>query len=123
MRKELLNILRCPICKSINLALDSVSANECEIREGQIHCLDCRTIFPVINGVVELLSGLDDDTLKERNAGHKQRDWEVERQRPFINDNPGQPWIWPAFTANVIQGLDLLPLQGKLVLEIGAATC
>lgn len=123
MRPELLNLLRCPFCQNDRLDLVTYSQNAIEIRTGEIQCQGCQASFPIVNGVVELLAGLDEDTLRERNARQKQRDWEIERQRPFINDNPGQPWIWPAFAANVTQGLSLLPLQGKLVLDIGAATC
>jgi SAM-dependent methyltransferase len=123
VRPDLLEILRCPLCQNNRLNLVAHSQNEREVRTGEIRCEDCQASFPIVNGVVELLVGLDADTLKERNARQKQRDWGIERQRPFINDNPSQPWIWPAFAANVQQGLDLQPLRGKKVLDIGAATC
>jgi SAM-dependent methyltransferase len=123
MRKDLLNLLRCPNCFSKNLMLTIKVVDIHEVKEGHIYCEGCHSTFPILNGVIELLSGLDVNTLKERNARHKQRDWSVEQQRPFINDNTAQPWLWPAFAANVKQGLDLIEPKGKTVLDIGAATC
>jgi SAM-dependent methyltransferase/uncharacterized protein YbaR (Trm112 family) len=123
MRADLLAILRCPHCKNHPLSLEINRSNEQEIREGAVCCPACANRFPILNGVVELLAGLDAGTLAERNSRVRKRDWDIERQRPYINDKPTHPWIWPAFAANVNQGLSLVELKNKRVLDVGAATC
>lgn len=123
MRIELMEALLCPNCKSPNIKLYEIIKDDYEVREGHIECPECISVYQLINGVVELLAGVDDDTLIERNSRNKHRDWSIERQRPYINDNFAQPWLWPAFAANVEQGIDSIDLEGKIIVDIGAATC
>lgn len=120
-----MNILQCPKCKSDDLALNIEYEDEREVRTGSLTCISCEGRYSIAHGVVELLPEiLDEHTWRERQERDKKvRDWEVERQRPYINDMPECPWCYPSIAANVEQGLRQLTLAGKLVLDIGAATC
>jgi len=124
MRRELLEVVRCPACRRDRLALHNELENGCEVRSGILECLSCGSKFPIRDGVVELLPSVDTQTLRERDVRDiKVRDWAVEGRRPYVNDNTSAPWRWPAIAANVEQGLHLLSLEGALALDIGAATC
>jgi SAM-dependent methyltransferase len=124
MRKELVNWLRCPVTGE-KLVLHIAQENAQEVRQGELHTTSGSHRYPIIEGVAELLPmrDIDRDTLREREVrDQKQRDWAVERQRPYLQDNPAAPWMWPAFAANVEQGLAQLDLRGRLVLDVGCAT-
>lgn len=124
MREDMIKLLRCPVCKGEQLELHDRQHDGREVRSGVLKCQSCSREYPIIDGVAELLPELEKDTLQERQARDvKKRDWETERQRPYFNDSPDAPWVWPDFAANVEQGLSQVELEGKLVLDVGAATC
>ncbi len=123
MRKQLLSLLCCPSCGSCNLGLETEHEEAQEIRHGMVLCPSCSARYAIVDGVAELLAPLDEDTLRERVARNRQRDWDIERKRPFIEDVPGFPWIWPGVAANVLQGMEQLNLKGARVLDLGPGTC
>jgi uncharacterized protein YbaR (Trm112 family)/SAM-dependent methyltransferase len=58
MKKRLLELLCCPDCRGEELDLVVYAAVENgtqEIVEGEIHCRECRSRFPVINGIPRML--------------------------------------------------------------------
>jgi SAM-dependent methyltransferase len=125
MRKELVSQLRCPTSGEL-LTLNVSQEDDTEVRSGELVSASGRYRYPIVEGVIELLpvGMLDQQTALEREVrDEKRRDWAVERQRPYLNDNKSAPWIWPAFAANVEQGLAQVPLKGKYVLDVGCATC
>jgi SAM-dependent methyltransferase len=124
MRRALVEQLRCPLSGE-KFILHVEEENAQEVRQGELRTESGTHRYRIIDGVAELLpmSELDRDTLREREVrDEKRRDWSVERQRPYLNDNKAEPWIWPAFAANVEQGLAQLDLRGCFVLDIGCAT-
>jgi len=123
--RDLLALLRCPACHGTNLALRDERTDEREVRGGLLVCGSCAARYAIQDGVVELLSGLGSEARQERQVrnARKTRDWAIERERPYIDDAPGSPWLWPSFASNVEQGLAQLALDGARVLDIGAATC
>lgn len=95
-----------------------------EVRMGALHCRACGQSYPIVDGIAELLASLDTDTQRERDARRTRlRDWDIERRRPFVEDVPGTPWVWPSFAANVVQGMAQVPLEGAHVLDLGPGTC
>jgi uncharacterized protein YbaR (Trm112 family) len=54
MRRKLLEILCCPICKG-DLTLKVIEENEVEIVEGSLHCGKCLVEYPIIDGIPNLL--------------------------------------------------------------------
>jgi ubiquinone/menaquinone biosynthesis C-methylase UbiE/uncharacterized protein YbaR (Trm112 family) len=124
MRRAFVEQLQCPLTgEKLNLHVED--ENEQEVRQGELHTASGVQRYRIIDGVAELLpiSELDRDTLREREVrDQKRRDWAVERQRPYLNDNKAEPWIWPAFAANVEQGLAQIDLRGCFVLDVGCAT-
>ena len=125
MHRDLLALLRCPVCHSTDLRLRDEHTEDVEVRAGFLHCGSCGAEHNIKDGVVELLPGLSAGAQRERQVRDAKdtRDWVVERQRPYIDDAPGSPWLWPSFAASVEQGLAQLALDGALALDIGAATC
>ena len=54
MRRKLLDILCCPVCKG-ELALKVTEENEVEIMEGSLWCEVCRVEYPITDGIPNLL--------------------------------------------------------------------
>ncbi len=54
MRKSLLKILVCPICKS-DLDLNISKQQKNEIILGELVCKKCKELFPIKNGIPHLL--------------------------------------------------------------------
>jgi uncharacterized protein YbaR (Trm112 family) len=62
MKKDLMEILACPICKNIELKLYIFEENEREIESGLIYCPKCNRYYP-IKGTIPVM--LPDDLRKE----------------------------------------------------------
>jgi len=54
MRRKLLDILCCPVCKG-DLALTVAEENELEILEGILLCARCNVEYPIHEGIPNLL--------------------------------------------------------------------
>jgi len=54
MRRKLLDILCCPVCKG-DLALTVAEENEHEILEGILKCSRCGVDYPIHEGIPNLL--------------------------------------------------------------------
>ena len=54
MKKEFLEIIRCPLCKS-NFELHVDSEKDDEILEGNLICSQCEAEFPIANSIPNLL--------------------------------------------------------------------
>jgi len=54
MRRSLMDILCCPVCKG-DLALEVKNENEMEILEGELRCAACGVIYPIHEGIPNLL--------------------------------------------------------------------
>ncbi len=54
MKKELLDILACPICKG-KLELNVEEENEQEIVTGSLHCTRCDEHYPIVDTIPNLL--------------------------------------------------------------------
>jgi uncharacterized protein len=54
MRRSLLPILCCPVCKG-DLALAVDTEDEKEIVKGTLHCPSCHVSYPIEDGIPDLL--------------------------------------------------------------------
>ncbi|MBW6469744.1 MAG: methytransferase partner Trm112 [Methanosarcinaceae archaeon] len=54
MKKELMNILACPICKG-DLVLNITKENDEEIVSGTIYCSKCNEHYPIEDGIPNML--------------------------------------------------------------------
>jgi len=54
LKKELMNILACPICKG-DLVLNITKENDEEIVSGTIYCSKCNEHYPIEDGIPNML--------------------------------------------------------------------
>lgn len=54
MRRNLMEILCCPVCKG-DLVLTVIKEDEREILEGALHCAKCAFDYPIEEGIPNLL--------------------------------------------------------------------
>ncbi|GAI06793.1 unnamed protein product [marine sediment metagenome] len=54
MKKELMDILACPVCKG-ELKLSVDEENEQEIVSGSLYCPKCNVHYPVVDAIPNLL--------------------------------------------------------------------
>jgi len=54
MKKDLLNILVCPVCKG-KLTLTIAKENEKEIVSGNLYCSKCKVNYPIEDTIPKLL--------------------------------------------------------------------
>lgn len=55
MKKEFLDLLRCPDCSKSQWGLEILTSDEREIREGSLQCLSCRRTFEIREGILNAL--------------------------------------------------------------------
>ena len=54
MKRELMNILACPVCKG-ELTLTVEQENEQEILSGKLYCPKCDYRYPIVDSIPNLL--------------------------------------------------------------------
>lgn len=54
MKRSLMDILCCPVCKG-DLALQVEKEDEKEVLEGKLHCAACTVDYPIHEGIPDLL--------------------------------------------------------------------
>lgn len=59
MRRKMLDILCCPVCKQ-DLTLEVIEENEKEIVEGSLCCARCGVQYPIHDGIPNLLPQCDE---------------------------------------------------------------
>ncbi len=60
MRPELMEILRCPMCRA-ELSLEATRTEGTEVVTGTLRCTKCHTVFPIEDGIPDLLPPEDRD--------------------------------------------------------------
>jgi uncharacterized protein YbaR (Trm112 family) len=55
MKRKLLDILACPVCKYHPLGLDVVKEDDKEIVEGRLHCPKCNIYYPIEDSIPNML--------------------------------------------------------------------
>jgi uncharacterized protein YbaR (Trm112 family) len=64
MKRELMDILVCPICQG-DLELSVLEQNEIEIISGSLYCSSCKKYYPIVEAVPNLLP--PEDMLNQSN--------------------------------------------------------
>jgi uncharacterized protein YbaR (Trm112 family) len=54
MRKDMMDILACPVCKG-PLTLEVVREDATEVIEGSLHCASCNETYPIQDTIPNLL--------------------------------------------------------------------
>ena len=54
MKRDLMNILACPLCKG-DLKLDVEEENEKEVITGSLYCAKCDQRYPIVDAIPNLL--------------------------------------------------------------------
>jgi uncharacterized protein YbaR (Trm112 family) len=54
MKRDLMEILRCPVCKG-ELELSVEAEDEVEVQKGSLHCQACNHTYPIDDGIPNLL--------------------------------------------------------------------
>ncbi|MFC2044201.1 methytransferase partner Trm112 [Chloroflexota bacterium] len=54
MRRDLMEILACPLCKG-ELELNALEENKEEIITGSLHCPKCKELYPIVDTIPNLL--------------------------------------------------------------------
>ena len=86
MKKELLDILACPIDKYPDLELYELNSND-EIVEGVIYCPKCSRFYPIINTIPIMLP----DELRNKDEEVKfLKTWQKDLPDKIINK--AKPW-------------------------------
>jgi uncharacterized protein YbaR (Trm112 family) len=55
MKRKLLDILACPVCKYHPLGLEVVKEDDKEIVEGRLHCPKCNVYYPIEDSIPNML--------------------------------------------------------------------
>jgi SAM-dependent methyltransferase/uncharacterized protein YbaR (Trm112 family) len=128
VRAEFAGRLRCPACRrEKTLALRAEQSDEREVREGELRCGVCHTVFPVHRGVPELLHEPAQHIVAEaagleRFAQFMQAsgwDRETVLRLPDIQDG-----YWYVQARSMYQLLSTVPFRpGQSVLDVGSNTC
>jgi uncharacterized protein YbaR (Trm112 family) len=128
VRRELLDIARCPVCRaerSFDLRVDEEDARE--VRSGTLRCGRCGSVRTIERGIVDLMpdapgfvrreaAGLDRFAEVMRASG-----WDRERVLALPYEQSG---YWYAQATAMHQTLAQTPLQpGQRVLDVGSNTC
>jgi uncharacterized protein YbaR (Trm112 family) len=130
MRRPLLQILRCPVCRG---AIEPQNGIPEEIEEGSLGCLSCGESYAVEHGIPLMLSDRLPGIREKRReiAGWvekaKSEDWyvpdeQVDTTLPYVVSRLGwQDDVWAANEYSFTRFLDRWVRPGARVLEIGAA--
>jgi len=120
--------LRCPAClRDGTLVLRAESSDVHEVREGELRCAACHTVFPVHRGVPELLHEPPEHIVAEaagleRFAEHMRASgWDRETVLALPDVEHG---YWYVQARSMHQLLTTVPFQaGESILDVGSNTC
>ena len=87
MKKKLLDILACPMCKNHPLELLEIKSKDDEVQEGAIYCTSCKRYFLIIEEIPVMLPDELRDKKQEEEFLKK-----IRNLRPEKITKPGQPW-------------------------------
>jgi SAM-dependent methyltransferase len=121
MHPSLVDIIRCPICRSTQLNIHIEETDVREIRTGTVKCSSCHRSFPIENGVLDLLPDPNDAILREQQGWKTllgQPDPNIEEQMLALPYNLDPHW--QPIAENFDQILRHADLRDKRVLDIGS---
>lgn len=104
MNEELLDILVCPACLAALVARFEDSSRRC----GSLTCSECERLYPVLNGVPQML--VDPEPEREAIASGFGEQWKRYSQKKVEGDQQFLDWLKPVTREF---------FEGKLVLDAG----
>lgn len=127
MRKQLLDLIHCPVCQGENFRLTPTEENATEIRQGQVQCLACHSQFDITEGILNLLLAPTPAILNE------QRGWSAlekmvtntDELMLSLSDGIGEhKSAWAVLANNFHYMWPQLKLKGgERVLDLGSGRC
>jgi ubiquinone/menaquinone biosynthesis C-methylase UbiE/uncharacterized protein YbaR (Trm112 family) len=137
MKKNLLALIKCPICDFKKFKLKVIKKTKLEIRSGQIICLRCQQVFKIEKGILNLLFQPSQTIVKEKQAIQSVV---IKKERPpeICNDQwllslpyPQTMGTNPKILRSITQsGHNFEEFMGKIkinqtskILDIGAGCC
>lgn len=131
MKKELTELLMCPVCKEQDLSIRNAKTSRFEeILEGYLFCGSCGREYPIKSGILDLLlnkelqAEYDPDSRRERNSEKEgYLNFGLTKKDIANRKNLDQKWVSNS-TTDFNQVFNSLRLTGsEVILEIGAGTC
>lgn len=127
MRKELISLLRCPVCYEENLIFYITNENHIEIREGYIKCQDCGKSYEINNGIVNLLVNPSPEIINEQKGWTTLEKAVVNTDELMLSlpDAFGEHKpLWKSQAENFHMMFPRLNLNGtETVLDLGSGRC
>lgn len=132
MYKSFINYLKCPVCESTSLLVHSTTESEDQINEGDIYCLKCKTIFPIIETIPLLIDTIkQEEIIKKWNVSDEYEEYTLEpttQVQKLVNDKSkdtsialdagcGSGAYTPFFNSKEIICLDLVPFFLKKLMK------
>ncbi len=87
MKRKLLDILACPMCKNHPLELVEIKSKDNEIQEGAIYCISCQRHFLIIEEIPIMLP--DELRDKKQEIEFLKRNKELLPEKIIVQ---GKPW-------------------------------
>lgn len=127
MRKHLLDLIHCPVCKGEQFKLVSHQENAAEIREGIVTCLGCSNSFPIENGILDLLVNPSQEIVNEQTGWTRLEKSVINTDELMLSLPDGiaeHKDAWQAQGNNFHYMWSNIQLNGtEKVLDLGAGRC
>ncbi|MDD5622981.1 MAG: hypothetical protein PHQ09_07495 [Actinomycetota bacterium] len=132
MKKELIRLLRCPLCQKEELSFpETVEVNidikGDEVREGYIKCRSCGKNFIIKNGILDLLIKSDSEIINEQKGWEQLKEAIVNTDEPMLSlpDAIGEhKSAWKSQAENFEYMFEKIGLSGKEnVLDLRSGRC
>jgi len=127
MRKQLLELVRCPVCKGEQFELSSPHENQIEIRQAIVICRGCQHSFRVENGVLDLLVNPSQEITSEQVGWAQLEKMVVNTDQLMLSLPDGiaeHKAAWQSQAENFHYIWSQIELNGtEKVLDLGAGRC
>ena len=125
MRQEVLEHIRCPICKKVEFELETAVTDQREIREGTLTCRACQTSYPISKGIIDLMPN-PDQTIQSEQQGWSELLGETSEElvdTMLQLPHYGEDLLWHNVAKSFDDIMAKVDFKGKKVLDIGAGRC
>jgi ubiquinone/menaquinone biosynthesis C-methylase UbiE/uncharacterized protein YbaR (Trm112 family) len=127
MRKPLLDLIFCPICKAQQFDLSIEQENQVEIRQGIVTCQKCQRAYSVQDGILDLLVDPSQEILNEQAGWTQLEKYVVNTDEVMLSlpDGIGEhKAAWQGQAENFHYLWSQIKLTGsENVLDLGAGRC
>jgi len=127
MRKQLLGMIFCPVCKAQQFDLSIEQENQVEIRQGTVTCQKCQRAYSVQDGILDMLVNPSQIILNEQTGWTQLEKMVVNTDEVMLSlpDGIGEhKAAWQCQAENFHYIWSQLKLAGnETVLDLGAGRC